>query len=348
MNKITTWRESGDAGDCIFSLALMHALGGKHIVRMVDRLGIVPTPWTPRVPLIKELFEAQPYIERVEISEEEPDIDLVTFRRWHGSTTTLVAAMQTEYHAQVPESKLWPVRGSEPWMTVKPDKTMAGKVIISRSPRYNNSRFPWKEIVQHYGNRLVFVGTGAEHANFTHAFGLVTYMHTPTLMEVARAIAGAALFIGNQSSPHAIALALGVDMISEVADFQPDCVYPRLNVQYVCNGACTLPNITGSGTFETPLIPDIPDSFNTSAVPPGLWQYPGVPPCPHFSLQRSYVQALAKCTIVEAERLLFHANALRCPEFFNGTVSDPLGLFKRAYANAFPNSASPVATLTVQ
>jgi len=235
-------------------------------------------------------------------------------------------------------------------MSIAPDKTMAGKVIIARSPRYNNSRFPWKQIVEHYGKRLIFVGLPQEHDTFRANYGEVSHLITTTLMDVARAISGADLFIGNQSSPHAIALALGKDMISEVADFQPDCVYPRRNVQYVCNGACTLPDIARSGTFEAPVVPDIPAQFNTSQVPPGLWQYPGIPPCSHFGLQQSCVAELEKCTRLKAERRLFHVNALRAPEFFNGTVSDPIGLFKRAYANAFPdsvNTTSPKEVLTV-
>lgn len=352
MKKPTTWRISGDAGDSVFALALMHALGGKHVIRCVDRPGVT-SPWIPRVPLIKELFEAQDYIEKVEISEQEPNIDLVAFRRWHGATTTLVTAMLNEYNVQVEEPL--EVDASQPWMSVKPDKTMAGKIIIARSPRYNNSRFPWKQIVEHYGNRLVFVGLPNEHDTFRREYGHVNHLITVTLMDVARAIAGASLFIGNQSSPHAIALALGVDMISEVADFQPDCVYPRLNVQYVCNGACTLPNIADSGEAKMPVVPDIPPNFNTAQVPPGMWQYPGIPPCPHFGLQRGYVETVEKCTSKEAERRLFHVNALRVPDFFNGTVSDPLGLFKQAYANAFPvtvtgsisNTTSPSEVLTV-
>jgi hypothetical protein len=121
-------------------------------------------------------------------------------------------------------------------------------------------------------------------------------------------------------------------------------------VQYVCDGSCELPDIAKSGTLTIPPVPDIPDSYNTSMVPPGMWQYGVLPPCSHFNLQRDLVAKLEKCAAPEAERRLFHANALRCPSFFNGTVNDPLGLFKRAYANAFPepfNNSFPPSVLSV-
>lgn len=330
-----SWRISGDAGDGVFQLALMHKLGGRHIVRCVDRPGVT-SPWTPRVPLIKRLFEAQPYIEAVEISEEDVDIDLVAFRRWHSNTTTLPMANCAEYQMQT--GKFLRADGSEPWLFVEADPSFSRKIIISRSPRYNNRRFPWKKIVDHYGPRLIFVGLREEHQAFVEGFGDVLYLPTPTLWEVARAIAGSALFIGNQSSPHAIALALGKDIISEVGTEQPDCIFSRENVQYVGDGECCLPDVSGSGELEIPPYIDIPASFNRRMVPPGFWQYKTLPPSTDFNLQVPNVRQLESCSMEEAEVKLFETNARRIPAFFSqyGTSNDPLHLFKVAMANAFP------------
>jgi hypothetical protein len=325
-------RAGGDLGDCVFTLALLKALGGKHALLLVDR---PPIKIVQRAPLLKRLFEAQSYVSRMVCSEEEPDADLTQFRRWHGPTTTLISAQGTELRFNTGEDKPQ-VDGSEPWITVKKAKGFKDKIIIARSPRYNNPRFPWKAIVEHYGKRLVFVGLAAEHDTFKRSFGEVPHLQCKDFMEMAQVIAGAALFIGNQSSPHAVALALGVPMISEVCDAQPDCVYPRDNVQYVCDGSCTLINVSGSGEAKTSAVPDIPESYNTAMVPPGMWQYPDIPPCSHFALQRNMVIQLERCTAEEAEKRLFYHNVLRVPDFFNGTVTDPMGLFKRAYLNAFP------------
>lgn len=336
MSKPTTWRISGDIGDAVFGLALLHALGGKHIIRCVDRPGIT-APWTPRVPLIKDLFEAQPYVEAVEISEESVDVDLVPFRRWHSAVTTLVAAQSLEYGMQ--KEELLRVDGSIPWLTVEPDTSFREKIVIARSPRYNNFRFPWKKIVDHYGPRLVFVGLVEEYASFISNFGHVAYLQTRNLMEVAKAISGSAMFIGNQSSPHAISLGLGHRMISEVDAGQPDCIYARGNVQYVCDGAVELPDIAGSGTLSVSKYVEFPEFYNTSMVPPGMWQYPGLPASSHFDLQRVLVEKKEGCPAKEAEVLLFRHNALREPRFFNASTNDPMMMYELAMKNAFPDAA---------
>ncbi len=310
----------------------MHSLGGKHIIRCVDRDGVT-APFVPRVPLIKDLLEAQDYIETVECSEEKVDINLVPFRRWHSAVTTLVAANASEYQMQTGKTIL--ADGSIPWMKVEPDTTFSGKIIIARSPRYNNFRFPWKQVVEHYGARLIFVGLPEEHSSFVAGFGFVPYLRVKDFLELAKIIAGASLFIGNQSSPHAIALALGVDIISEVCPEQPDCVYPRKNVQYVCDGEVTLPDIGGSGTLYCPAHVDIPPDFNTSMVPPNYWQYPNLPASTHFGIQKTLVAQAEKCSEVDAGKKLYIHNARRCPRFFNGTDTDPLHLYRLAHRNAF-------------
>lgn len=326
-------RAGGDLGDSIFTMCVLKALGGVHDLFLVDR---PPVFIVERFPLLERLFSAQDYIRHFKCSEEVADVDLTTFRRWHSSTTPLVTANAVEFSFQTGTNLK--VDGAEPWMKVEPDDAFENKIIVARSSRYNNHRFPWRQIVGHYGRRLLFVGLTEEHDNFCAAFGHVVHFRAKDFMEVGRAIAGAALFIGNQSSPHALALALGVNIISEVDSAQPDCIYPRQNVQYVCDGGCTLPDVDGSGTMTIPPVPEIPPSFNTSMVPPGMWQYAGLPPCSHFGIQRDLVRKMEGCVVEDAERRLLHFNVLRMPGFFNGTVNDPMGLFNAAYANAFPES----------
>jgi GT2 family glycosyltransferase/tetratricopeptide (TPR) repeat protein len=73
----------------------------------------------------------------------------------------------------------------------------------------------------------VFVGTPAEHKEFVREFGIVPYQPTADLLELARVIAGAALFVGNQSCPYAIAEALKVPALQETREVDPNCVYLR-------------------------------------------------------------------------------------------------------------------------
>ncbi len=333
MSDVLIWAVGGDLGDSFVSLQLLHALGGKHVVRFVDR---EKTKIVDRVPLIKDLFEAQDYVERTEISDEPPDIDLTEFRRWHSSTTYLGDAQTAEFCHQTGRMLNLTYK---PWLKVEPDTKFAGKVIIARSDRYQNLRFNpiWTAIIQHYGSRLIFVGLSEEHSAFCMAFGRVPHMRVNNFLEMARAMAGCSLVVANQSSPHALALGLGCNIIQETCDWQPDVIVNRDNVKYVCDGEVTLPDVAGSGELYIPPVPDIPEGFSTSLVPPGYWQWKGLPASTHFGLQGTLVAQAEKCSIKEAEEMLFRHNALRCSEFFNGknTSNDPMNLFHLAHRNAF-------------
>jgi ADP-heptose:LPS heptosyltransferase len=46
-------------------------------------------------------------------------------------------------------------------------------------------------------------------------------------MELARVIAGASVFIGNQSAPMAIAAGLGKNLIEECWQGNPNCLFPK-------------------------------------------------------------------------------------------------------------------------
>lgn len=330
MNPIS-WRISGDLGDAIFTLAIMHAMGGKHIVRCVDRPGIT-APFTSRVHLLKPLFEAQPYIESVEISEDPVDLDIVPFRRFHSATTTLVAAQSTEVHNI---TKKYPiVDGQKPWLFVDPDKKFSERVIIARSPRYNNPWFPWSEIVNHYRDALLFVGIDKEYSAFCGQFGSVEKLNVKDFLDLAKAIAGSGFFIGNQSSPHAVAMGLGVKIIQETCLEQPDCIYKRSNVQYVGDGACFLPRHGGKPDYavekQLKLAIDVPKDI----CPPGLWQYPKLPSSTHFVVLTKLVAQLENCSLKEADVLLSRYNVQRCPEFFKGHTNNPMSFFEIALEKA--------------
>jgi len=335
-----TFRVSGDLGDVAFVGGVVNSIPGKHSIFFTDRPGITG-PFTNRSHLLKPLFEAQDYIASAENTENEPDVDLVMFRRWHSSSTTLVAANASEYSFQT--GNPCAATGQEPWMKVVPNKDFNGKIIVARSPRYQNRRFPFKKIVEHYGHRLIFVGIPDEHAAFCSDFGLIPHLQVKDFLELAKAIAGASLFIGNQSSPQAVAMAIGATIIQETCDYQPDCIFNRENVQYVCDGGVTLPDVSGSGSRHIPAVVDITATFNTQLVPPGMWKYIGLPDSPHFSLQVEFVEKLEHCSKKEAERKLYDFNAKREPQFFHGgSQNDPMALYNVAMKNAFPSLAKPL------
>jgi hypothetical protein len=76
---------------------------------------------------------------------------------------------------------------------------------------------------------MIFVGIQSEHDEFVGLFGFIPRIETPTLLDAARIIAGARVFIGNQSCPMAIAIGLGVNVIQEVWEPDANCLFRRDN-----------------------------------------------------------------------------------------------------------------------
>lgn len=338
-----TFLHSGDYGDVIYAMAIINSIPGRHTLRCVDRPGVT-SPFIKRAPFIKPLLEAQPSIEAVECGDGEADVDFSVFRKFHGSLLTLVDSQAIEFQVQ---AGFYPsADGRQPWLFVEQDDKFKGRVIIARSPRYQNEWFPWSQIISFYGQRLLFVGLSEEHKAFCDQFGNVKHLKVKNFLEMARAIAGAALFIGNQSSPHAVAMSLGVPLIQESSIAQPDCIYKRANAQYVADGACVLPDVMGDGislTVPRQLQPslDIPRHF---AIPPGFWQYPGLPPHTHYSVLLRLVMQLEHCPETEADQRLAQHNLDRCPEFFAGQTVNPLAVFQEALKKALDKSSPTLNT----
>ena len=255
----------GDVGDIVVSLATLQHRGGSYDYFLRDNgatKGIVS-----RADVIKPLLQAQPYINAVRIWKREP-IEWASegFRpNWHDRKRNLATchaqhALDTGFIKTLPDT-------GKPWLMAEADSRMAGRVVINRSPRYQNNFFPWLEIVRHYGESLVFIGLPHEHEEFQNTFGRVPYLFTDNMLEVSQVIAGSDLFIGNQSSCMTIAEGLKHPRILEGSINIPDCVYPPSNAQYVFDGSMILPAAGGKGEkrLKSKLI--TPGSFDTSIVP---------------------------------------------------------------------------------
>jgi hypothetical protein len=236
-------------------------------------LYLVDRPWTkamtPRVHLIAPLLEAQRYITRVHSAERgNPDYDLATFRQGGLAWGVSLGALQAVWAGIDPDDINW----TAPWLDVEPDLSFSGRVVIARSPRYNNHAFPWRQVVEFYGDQLVFIGLPEEYHSFCHSFGEVAYHPTKDLLEVATVIKGSELFIGNQSSPYNIAEGLKHPRILEVALAAPDCCYGGGLFQYVADGAVTLFNHKSWERLDIPTWkPEV--ELDTSITPQGGWLY---------------------------------------------------------------------------
>ncbi len=103
-----------------------------------------------------------------------------------------------------------------------------------------------------------FVGTEQERAALQETTGHHIVGHTmpyDSAVELAQEIAGAKLFIGNQSLPCAIALGLGIRVLQETNSGSPDCVLLRSENNYLGRNQIILepiPNIYVSRQHTDP------------------------------------------------------------------------------------------------
>jgi hypothetical protein len=217
---------TGDLGDIIAALPVIRQLGGGELI--IGNHGWRPMEGT-RFDAIKPLLTAQPYISGVRF-EHQPggvDYDLSGFRRVYSRQSTLA-------HAQA----RWLGVGDldlTPWLDTKPSEMSKGRIIVARSGRYHNPRFPWNRLIRLYGRRMLFVGFTDELAALLRnhgGTGVVTYIPTGSLMELAALIKGSDLFIGNQSCPCWIAMGLGHRMIQETHEYIHDSIVPRESARF--------------------------------------------------------------------------------------------------------------------
>jgi hypothetical protein len=135
------------------------------------------------------------------------------------------------------------VVNSTPWLTVPNPKIIESRsVVINRTQRWIPSEPgpAWNELKAGIESLSVFVGLPEEYVAFTQQLGWDIPFHpTQTMLELAQVIAGAEVFIGNQSQAYALAVGLGVDdIICEARVDMPiernECYFPRMeNIRYI-------------------------------------------------------------------------------------------------------------------
>ncbi len=317
---------SGDVGDGIVLLSIISQIpGGPHkFLCQTDNATKMKTlqdvsRW---LNFFRPLAEAQPYIEecRGRMPNEGVDWDSGGFRGsgLHSRSASLFEAQLSHFvHVKGMGRTM---TANKAWLTVEPSSESKGRIICARSGRYRNGTFPWKKIVQHYGDLLLFIGLRHEHQDFSGQFGMVEYRQTQNCLEIAQLIAGSEMFIGNQSSPMAIAEGLKHRTIQETSTDPADCIYFRENAQWVDNGAVDLPDIGGRGELVIRQSAYAPADILTHTTPPGQWRVNGMPPMGGFTdlvklCKTNNIQPPNGKSLEEWIKL---ENALRVPDFFFG------------------------------
>lgn len=229
---IGTYKHSGDLGDLWYSLPVIRYYGLGDLYLAVDALkstkcdGTRSGLTTNLINLAKPLLEAQSYIRECKIwKNEKVDVDIDIFRKvnLYGDINLCELILK---NSGVPFEA-----SEEPWITC--DKKRVAARVFARSPRYWNPNVDYTEIYNAYKTDAVFVGLPYEHNLFENKVGPIPYYPVKDFLEMAEVINGADVFIGNQSSPMAIAIGLGVKYIQEVCTNCPNCMFSRQNAKYL-------------------------------------------------------------------------------------------------------------------
>lgn len=228
---------SGDYGDLVYALPVIRDAGGGHLYlyEADDRRARAPMTAKHAAGIIPLLLEGAPYLKSVTWGDKPMPSEFNDFRKgW--DTGSII-----DWHYRA--ANVHPNPCPPQWLDVEPKKQ--APVIIARSARYHNEAFPWRHILEFYGNDAMFVGTQKEAEALTEEFGVdVTWLETANLLELARVIAGAELFIGNQSCPLAIAEAVKVPkIIAECWPDHPNCSQERPGRINWLQGNLSLPDL---------------------------------------------------------------------------------------------------------
>lgn len=266
MNKLN-FSTIGTFGDTIYSLCLVKILGGGNLYVKLDALdnfakNVIGWPnageasgrYTQQdYDIIEPLLKAQSYISEVDIwANQQLDREDMhdhwkyhLLRGWQGNQTECYAlAMGMDIHDRPLRNKLL----YEPWLDPVAPLQIAGKpIVINRTTRHLHGAGgdQWNTWVDNsmLGEYSVFIGTDEEHSIFEDKFKVTVYhQRINDLLEMARYIQGAELFIGNQSSALSIAIGLGKTYWCEVRDDYEqtktphggygDVWFPRINGLY--------------------------------------------------------------------------------------------------------------------
>jgi ADP-heptose:LPS heptosyltransferase len=191
---------------------------------------------------LNELLVGQSYITDVQSSIKKPqdiDVDMNQFRK------TFIEWGQGKFNKeeendirQIPLTQLYRMNidNSVPvdvdkikWIHLDSKVQFESKpIVINRTSRYHRVGFPWKQLVDDYGNHMLFVGTKSEFDEFVFEFGYVKYYPTKRILQLAQVLNGAKLFIGNQSFPYSLVEAMKIPAIQETnSHMVPNCMFVR-------------------------------------------------------------------------------------------------------------------------
>jgi len=207
-----TFYHRGSAGDIIYSLPTVMAMGGGNICLRNDFY----------VSLLKSLLESQEAIGQVTSLATLPftsvthnlDAFRPIARRYRSIPLSICHMLPFGISFDI----------TEKWLHDIPPLDLA-EIIVNWTSRYHDSGNVNWSLLAAYERRCAFIGTQKEHTQFQEQFAVkVAYWKCRDAYEIARVIRGAKLFMGNQSLCFAIAEALKHNRILEQCFSTNNCV----------------------------------------------------------------------------------------------------------------------------
>ena len=250
-----TYKHSGTTGDLIYSLEIVKKQGGGSFNVAIGNIENCIMQYTGRpadvspehqgrfterdFELLAPLLERQSYITTVGKwypGDPEPKVDLDHFRSYlyRQFEGNIIKAYHGAFNMPWDDSMYTDI-----WLEADPVRQAA--IVVNRTNRYldPNSETIWRQMAidADLTNNAVFVGLPNEHADFVKMSGCnIPYYPVNDFKELADVIAGADLFLGNQSLAYSIATGLGKETVLEIHKIKPyeysECYFPRPSSQY--------------------------------------------------------------------------------------------------------------------
>jgi hypothetical protein len=249
------FRHAGDLGDIIYAMPIMRAIcndePGVLLIEAANytRQMLTPDKWCG----LHELMLRQSYVADVRPyrSGEPCTINFNDFRARLGPSLRMGIGKDKHLTHWMCDAHGIPTTCmNEAWLKlddpIKECRVVFSRAGAGREPHqvYQNPQFPWHYVWEKYHKDAVFVGTDHEHEMFSATCGKVPHYKTKTLLEAARVIAGAELFVGNQTATHAIAEGLKKKIVLEVWPQGPNClVFDKGRVEHGWDQYVKLPDL---------------------------------------------------------------------------------------------------------
>lgn len=209
---MSNFLHSGSLGDIIYALPTIKAMGGGVLYIKDAKLKDGYTQFDAVAPLV----EKQPYISSVrryppqfEMYRYDPaiKIDFDLDRARLEKKRAAIHIVKRHMDAMSVYTAGW----RKPWLTVEKIPYRHPYYLIHLTPRYRErSRVDWRHVIDSIPGQAFVLGYEQEYNEVCrHAGRELPHLRTPTLLEMARAIAGCEALICNQSCGLTIAQGLG-------------------------------------------------------------------------------------------------------------------------------------------